>query len=117
MVDLAELEWLRVCVANWVAALAPSPVCSIDSTSRGRGGSLPGKVLPSCALVVRRDGISADELARRLRLGAQPIVPRIIDNQVAIDARTVLPGTGRGVCSTRYEPRCRWSSSPGCACL
>ena len=86
-----EIEWLRLRVANWVAALAPSPVCSIDSQAVVGGGSLPGKVLPSCALVVRRDGISADELARRLRLGAQPIVPRIIDNQVAIDARTVLP--------------------------
>jgi L-seryl-tRNA(Ser) seleniumtransferase len=30
-------------------------------------------------------------LARRLRLGAQPIVPRIIDDHVTIDARTVLP--------------------------
>jgi L-seryl-tRNA(Ser) seleniumtransferase len=87
-----DQQWLRARVMDWTAALAPLPLCSLDTEAVVGGGSLPGMILPSCALVARQDGLSADVLARRLRLGAQPIVPRIINNQVAVDARTVQPG-------------------------
>ena len=85
-----ELDWLRSRVAGWIAALAPLPASSLDTLAVVGGGSLPGQTLPSCALVVAKRELSADELARRLRLGVQPIVPRVVDDMVAIDARTVL---------------------------
>ena len=37
-------------------------------------------------------GLSADALARALRLGALPVIARIHDGRVLLDLRTILPG-------------------------
>ena len=51
------------------------------------GGSLPGATLPSFAVA---PGGSPDTLARRLRLGAPPVVGRVADGRLLLDMRTVL---------------------------
>jgi L-seryl-tRNA(Ser) seleniumtransferase len=53
------------------------------------GGAAPGKTLPSFALSLACDGMSATELARRLRQQATPIVARVEDDRVLLDLRTV----------------------------
>jgi len=82
-------DWLNERTSGWAASLGSRASVAVTSAVVG-GGSLPGKTLPSFAVVIRDD--SPDHLAKRLRLGTTPVVSRIIDGQVAIDARTVLPG-------------------------
>jgi len=54
------------------------------------GGSLPGQVLPTWALEV--PGLpSAGEAAGRLRRREPPIIARIEEDRLLLDARTVLP--------------------------
>jgi L-seryl-tRNA(Ser) seleniumtransferase len=55
------------------------------------GGSAPGATLPSRALAISSPDLSADEIARRLRAGATPIVARVEDGRVQLDLRTVDP--------------------------
>jgi L-seryl-tRNA(Ser) seleniumtransferase len=58
------------------------------------GGSLPGVELPSWAVALRpRDAAAnADAWAARLRAAAIPIVARVADDALVLDARTLLPG-------------------------
>ena len=57
------------------------------------GGSLPGETLPTWALAIECDGVDggAEAVARRLREADNPILGRIEDGRVLLDARTVLP--------------------------
>jgi L-seryl-tRNA(Ser) seleniumtransferase len=86
-----ELEWLRARAQLWRDALPQGVVGIIETQAVVGGGSLPGKTLPSYALTFANSPIPPHELARLLRTGAQPVVPRVIDDRVTIDARTVLP--------------------------
>ncbi|MGQ9730097.1 MAG: L-seryl-tRNA(Sec) selenium transferase [Candidatus Zipacnadales bacterium] len=54
-------------------------------------GSAPEKTLPTKVIAVRIPGLTAEELARWLRLSEPPIFTRIHDDRVLIDAKTVLP--------------------------
>ena len=56
------------------------------------GGSLPGVTLPTWVVSLPPPaGISIDELARALRLGAPALVGRIAEDRLLLDARTLLP--------------------------
>ncbi len=52
------------------------------------GGSLPGETLPSWAIAI---GGSPDALHARLRHGDPAVVGRIVEEQLLLDLRTVLP--------------------------
>jgi L-seryl-tRNA(Ser) seleniumtransferase len=54
------------------------------------GGSLPGEVLPSFGLALRRG--SAARLLAALRRGSPAVVARIEGGRVVLDLRTVDPG-------------------------
>ena len=56
------------------------------------GGSVPGFELPSSAVVLDLPGWRADELARALRRAPTPVLARVEDARVFVDARTLLPG-------------------------
>jgi seryl-tRNA(Sec) selenium transferase len=43
-------------------------------------------------VAVAAEGLSADELAARLRAAAVPVVGRIAGDRLLLDPRTVLPG-------------------------
>lgn len=55
------------------------------------GGALPGLPLPTCAVQVLAPPASAIDLARAFRQARPPVVPRIRENAVLLDMRTVLP--------------------------
>lgn len=54
------------------------------------GGSAPTSTLPTRLLAITGDGLSADELAARLRAHHPPIVARVEEGRVLIDLRTVF---------------------------
>ena len=62
-----------------------------DGMSTVGGGSASGSELPTKLLMVSRRGLSAEEVANRLRHGATPIVSRVQYDRVVLDLRTVAP--------------------------
>jgi L-seryl-tRNA(Ser) seleniumtransferase len=56
------------------------------------GGSLPGAALATAVLRIAHLHLTADDLARRLRLGTPHVFPRIHEGAVVLDLRSVLPG-------------------------
>ncbi|MGQ9793208.1 MAG: L-seryl-tRNA(Sec) selenium transferase [Anaerolineae bacterium] len=90
----ARPETLRRRVQRWQRHLQgwgmKSTIVATQATVGG--GSLPGQQLPSWALALASP--SPDMLAHRLRQPSQwrtPVVTRIEEGQVLLDARTVLP--------------------------
>ena len=62
----------------------------IDSESVIGGGAAPSSVLQTRLLALSCDGLSADELAARLRFSDPPIVARVEQGRVLLDLRTVF---------------------------
>ncbi len=62
----------------------------IDGESVIGGGAAPSSVLPTRLLAVSCDGLSADELAARLRASDPPIIARVEQGRVLLDLRTVF---------------------------
>ena len=58
------------------------------------GGSLPGETLPSWGVVL---GGSPDDWHSRLRRGSPAVVGRIVNDQLLLDLRTVLPQQGKAL--------------------
>ncbi|HMK28396.1 MAG TPA: L-seryl-tRNA(Sec) selenium transferase [Terriglobales bacterium] len=56
------------------------------------GGAAPASTLPTRLLALSLAGLSAEELASRLRLNHPPIIARVEEDRVLIDLRTVFPG-------------------------
>jgi L-seryl-tRNA(Ser) seleniumtransferase len=77
----------RAIVARLVASGVAAEV--IETRSTVGGGSLPEETQPSSAVAL--SGAPANRLAARLRAGRPPVVARIIEEQVALDLRSVLP--------------------------
>jgi L-seryl-tRNA(Ser) seleniumtransferase len=90
----ATVDDLRSRAENLKAEIAASNGMTIEiasDVSPVGGGSLPGAELATMVLEVNHSELSPDELARRLRLGSIRIFPRIQQNRVIIDLRSVLP--------------------------
>jgi len=62
----------------------------VDDVSYGGGGALPMAELPTRAVHVRAAGLSAGELAGRLRAMDPPVIARITNDRLALDPRTIL---------------------------
>ena len=62
----------------------------IDGESVIGGGAAPSSVLPTRLLALSRDGLSADQLAERLRANDPPIIARVEEGRVMLDLRTVF---------------------------
>jgi L-seryl-tRNA(Ser) seleniumtransferase len=54
------------------------------------GGSAPTSILPTFLLAITADGLSANELAARLRINSPSIVARVEEGRVLLDLRTVF---------------------------
>jgi len=61
----------------------------IATASAVGGGSAPTSSLPTTALAVACKGLTADQIADKLRQWNPPIISRIVDDRVLIDLRTV----------------------------
>lgn len=82
--------WLRERVLNWQREVGAGELRETQAVVGG--GALPGRTLPSYALALTGNERGVSHLAARLRLGAPAVVGRIDDDELLIDARTVLPG-------------------------
>lgn len=60
-----------------------------DTTSQIGGGSLPLERLSSKAVTIKPLRISTEELEKRMRYLPIPIVPRIINDKIYLDVRTI----------------------------
>ena len=54
------------------------------------GGSAPTSTLPTHLLAITAEGLSADEIAARLRAHNPPVVARVEEGRVLVDLRTVF---------------------------
>jgi L-seryl-tRNA(Ser) seleniumtransferase len=63
----------------------------VDGESILGGGAAPSSALPTRLLAVSREGLSADEVLRRLRASDPPIIARVEEGRVLLDLRTVFP--------------------------
>ncbi|KAF0143192.1 MAG: L-seryl-tRNA(Ser) seleniumtransferase [Nitrospirae bacterium] len=64
----------------------------VSDKSKAGGGSLPELDFPTFAVAIKPKGISVNELEERLRKGTPPIVARIKDDALLLDARTIRNG-------------------------
>jgi len=83
----AQAERLRDAIASTKQGLV---VTVVPQASEVGGGALPGASLPTFAVALEAKGRSAAVLERLLRLGRPPIIARIQDDRVLLDARTLL---------------------------
>jgi L-seryl-tRNA(Ser) seleniumtransferase len=58
-------------------------------SSRAGGGALPERDLPTFAAVVKTDSMPVNELEEKLRKGIPPVITRIKEDSLVLDARTV----------------------------
>lgn len=70
-----------------------------DAESILGGGSAPSSVLPTRVLAVSCAGLSADDLAARLRNSDSPIIARVEEGRVLLDLRTVFPEQDAAIAS------------------
>lgn len=88
---LATLEARAGALASALEAPGVEAVVSPGKSVVG-GGTFPGHEIPSWTVRVRGpEGAGAETLARRLRLGAPPVVGRVEDDALVLDLRTVHP--------------------------
>src|SRR5215813_5421461 len=62
----------------------------ISGESLVGGGSAPTSVLPTYLLAITAEGLSADELAARLRAHNPPVIARVDEGRALVDLRTVF---------------------------
>jgi L-seryl-tRNA(Ser) seleniumtransferase len=90
-----SVEELETCGEDLVRKLRGElgPRWSVDlvvSEAAFGGGSLPAETIESRAIKLSRSGVSAADLARRLRRGAIPVIGRILGDELHLDLRTLL---------------------------
>jgi len=66
-----------------------SDITVLPDTSRAGGGSLPEIDLPTYVVSIRSEKLPVNEFEEKLRKGNPPIIARIKENSLIIDARTV----------------------------
>jgi L-seryl-tRNA(Ser) seleniumtransferase len=85
------LEKLDKRARAWADAIGPGAVVE-DGQSMIGGGTLPEESLPARLLAITYgNGGDPEDLARRLRLGATPIVSRVERHRLLLDPRTIDP--------------------------
>jgi L-seryl-tRNA(Ser) seleniumtransferase len=76
------------------AGESQAQVTTVEGLSQMGSGSLPGQDLPTRLVSVSPSGMSAEELALRLRRHEPPVFARIQQDRVLVDPRTLLEGEG-----------------------
>ena len=88
-----NVDDVKARAARWTREIGTS-ASLVKSRATIGGGSLPGETLPTWAVAINCDRVpgGAEGVARRLREWDNPVMGRIEDGRVLLDARTVLPG-------------------------
>ncbi|HEX5421052.1 MAG TPA: L-seryl-tRNA(Sec) selenium transferase, partial [Gammaproteobacteria bacterium] len=74
----------------------------LDGASYAGGGALPLSELPTKVVRLEAAGMSAAELAAKLRAADPPVIVRVFKDAVNLDLRTVLPDELRALtCAVR----------------
>jgi len=84
-------RWARRWTKRWPDG-AGVEVEAVPCGSQAGSGSLPAREIPSWGLRVAMAGRSAEDLARELRTGEPAILPRVMDDAVVFDLRTLDDG-------------------------
>lgn len=87
----ADLRERALNIRQQVTPLGPLSIDVQDATAPVGGGSLPTVEMPTAVLAVTHASLSADELARRLRLGSTRVMGRCQQDQLLLDLRSVAP--------------------------
>jgi L-seryl-tRNA(Ser) seleniumtransferase len=91
-----EIEQRARLLAQELVRAAPElEVDAAPSVARSGGGTLPLYEIPSFA--VRLGGTDAESLSERLREADPPVVGRVHEGRLWLDARTLLPGEEEAV--------------------
>jgi L-seryl-tRNA(Ser) seleniumtransferase len=67
-------------------------VSVVKDSSQAGGGAIPEKDFLTYAVSIRPNRISVNDLEERLRTGEPPVIGRIKEGAVLLDARTIQPG-------------------------
>ena len=70
---------------------------TLEGGSEVGSGSVPAQTLPTILLSIKAQRLSAEDLARQLRLSRPPVFTRILKDEVVFDLRTILPGEDEAV--------------------
>jgi L-seryl-tRNA(Ser) seleniumtransferase len=88
----AEIERAAARLRAAIAAAVPSLRLEIvDASSQLGGGALPDENLPTRAVALESELLSASELAGALRRHATPVFARVQRDRLLLDPRTLLP--------------------------
>jgi L-seryl-tRNA(Ser) seleniumtransferase len=75
----------------------------VDGESVIGGGAAPSSVLPTRLVALSCAGLSANELAARLRAADPPVIARVEDGRVLLDLRTVFPGQDELIAAALHQ--------------
>ena len=78
-------------LAGRLRAAAKLAVTVLPGESVVGGGAAPAAAMPTVLVAVSCQGLSADELAARLRAAEPPVIARVEEGRVLLDLRTVFP--------------------------
>jgi L-seryl-tRNA(Ser) seleniumtransferase len=92
LASAAELRPVAERLARALAALPGLAAEVVAERSQPGSGSAPGVYLPTFAVRLSAAGLSADELAARLRRGEPCVFARIHEGALLFDPRSLLPG-------------------------
>jgi L-seryl-tRNA(Ser) seleniumtransferase len=92
--ELAQVAEEIAAAVRRHAGESQAQVTTVEGLSQMGSGSLPGQDLPTRLVSVSPSGMSAEELALRLRRHEPPVFARIQQDRVLVDPRTLLEGEG-----------------------
>lgn len=70
-------------------ALRTADIRVMADSSRAGGGALPERDLPTFVTAVRTETVTVNELEEKLRKGTPPVITRIKEDALVLDARTI----------------------------
>jgi len=102
-VPLSELEARSRALAEGLAGIDGLAAEALPGESYAGSGSYPAHAIPTFVVAVAAEGISADDLALRLRMRPVGVFTRVREGRVTIDPRTLRPGEDAEVLAALRE--------------
>ncbi len=88
--DVIKKRARRICTALKKSLSGHAAIEVIPDQSRAGGGALPETDFPTFAVSIKPHKMSVNKFEKNLRLGSTPVIARIQDGALLIDARTVM---------------------------